>query len=119
MSILTVRLIKSFEYRTIKNVVMHNLDLDNLTVRQFIELIQRETQKFAPYKNNKFDTLKVYYHPHGMKPNHLVINLETDDDFLTDLDKTLTEYGLVPETELSFFNMAEYTHFKENPEMKW
>ena len=67
--------------------------------------------------------------------------METDDDFLEDESRTLASYGIgkyqsliisiygyliftfytfaVDETEISFFVMQDYLHYKENPETKW
>ena len=36
---LTVRVIKSFAYRTVKNVVLRGLDLDQLTVRELRDMV--------------------------------------------------------------------------------
>ncbi|KAG0348267.1 hypothetical protein BGZ54_004676, partial [Gamsiella multidivaricata] len=36
---LTIRVIKSFEYRTTKNLILHNIDLTATTVAQLRELI--------------------------------------------------------------------------------
>ncbi|KAF9353326.1 hypothetical protein BGX26_008900, partial [Mortierella sp. AD094] len=36
---LTIRVIKSFEYRTSKNLILHNIDLTNTTVGQLRALI--------------------------------------------------------------------------------
>jgi len=39
-STITIRLIKNFEYRTIKNMVLQNVNLETTTVEQLKELIR-------------------------------------------------------------------------------
>lgn len=39
-AILTVRCIKSFEYRTCKNLILHNVNLEVMTVGELKELIK-------------------------------------------------------------------------------
>eukprot|EP01095_Lingulamoeba_sp_RSL-Kostka_P015552 TRINITY_DN7201_c0_g1_i1.p1 TRINITY_DN7201_c0_g1~~TRINITY_DN7201_c0_g1_i1.p1 ORF type:complete len:135 (-),score=36.38 TRINITY_DN7201_c0_g1_i1:95-499(-) len=117
---LTFRLIKNFEYRNIKLLL---LKLNpSVTIKEVKELIQNEIQtqsKFRAIKTHQFDSLKIYYKPHGMKPNCLAINYNTDDDFLDDDDKTLGEYNIESESEISYFNMEDFLVFKENPEVKF
>lgn len=38
---LTVRLIKSFEYRTTKNAILKNLNLEELTVRDLVDMCKK------------------------------------------------------------------------------
>lgn len=40
-AVLTIRVIKSFEYRTTKNVILHHVDLTSLTVGALKELVQK------------------------------------------------------------------------------
>ena len=68
------------------------------------------------------DTLKVYFAAHGTKTQNLIINLDHDDDaspwFMTN-DKTLSDYKLENEAEISFFVKSQYDAFKAHPETKW
>ncbi|KAG7883043.1 hypothetical protein KL925_000438 [Ogataea polymorpha] len=80
------------------------------------------TSTARPRKGVNYDTLKIYTHAHGSKTMNLVINMDHDDDWILDLDdntRTLVDYGIANETELSIFNREEYEKFKANPEEKW
>ncbi|KAI9143352.1 hypothetical protein BKA69DRAFT_1061429 [Paraphysoderma sedebokerense] len=117
---LTVRLIRSFEYRTFKNLILKEVD-PNLTIAKLKELIQDTLKKSTGYKafqNNNFDALKLYVKAHGSKTSNLIINLDHDDWFLDD-NKTLKKYNIENETEISFFNRALYEAYKTHPETKW
>ncbi|KAF9935961.1 hypothetical protein BGZ65_002846 [Modicella reniformis] len=79
---LTIRVIKSFEYRTAKNLVLHNIDLTASTVAQLKEQIIE-------------NTLKLYTKAHGAKTMNLIINLDHDEDWiLDDNNKRLVDYGI-------------------------
>lgn len=39
-AVLTIRIIKSFEYRTTKNLILAHTDLENMTVGQLKELVR-------------------------------------------------------------------------------
>ncbi|KAJ2691711.1 hypothetical protein H4R19_006302, partial [Coemansia spiralis] len=60
--LVTIRVIKSFEYRTCRNIVLR-VDPAAMTVGELkqacLERIGSET-KFKPYRNVGFDTLKIY-----------------------------------------------------------
>ncbi|KAJ3123085.1 hypothetical protein HK098_002234 [Nowakowskiella sp. JEL0407] len=117
----TVRLIKSFEYRTFKNFVLHNINPAETTPFQLKEITLQEILKgpaFRPYHKVKFDTLKIYMKAHGAKTQNLIINLDHEDWILDDT-KTLLEQGIDGEVEISFFNREAYEAFKLNPEIKW
>jgi hypothetical protein len=98
-SILTIRIVKSFTYRNVKNHVLKDYDI---SVKRPIDLLNdvKEIIKtqgaFRPYRNIEYDTLKVYTHAHGSKTVNLVINFEHDDDWILDLksDKSLHEFGV-------------------------
>ncbi|KAJ3091835.1 hypothetical protein HK102_013218 [Quaeritorhiza haematococci] len=105
MSTLTIRLIKSFEYRTVKNLVLHDIDLEKMTVGELMQLVQE-------------NTFKLYVKAHGSKTTNLVINIEHDDIFM-DESKTLAAQGAEHETEISFFNKEAYIAYKAHPETKW
>lgn len=139
MATITVRLIKSFSYRTVKNHIFHNIDLTTTTVAQLLEKareIAKSGAGFRAYRTHAdlFDTVKVYTHAHGTKTMNLVVNFEHDADVkdetgkvvekswvLTDGNQNLTlkQCGVENETELSVFVRKEYEEFKQNPEEKW
>ncbi|KAM9988716.1 hypothetical protein ACTFIZ_012564 [Dictyostelium cf. discoideum] len=118
--ILIIRVIRSFEYRTIKNLILKDIDL-NTNVSDFKKLVSDKIQTtpgFTPFKTKQYDSMKIFFVPHGQKPNNLTINLENDHFFLNN-NKSLAENGVVYETEISFFVMEDYLKYKENPENKW
>ncbi|ODV60087.1 Aim29p ASCRUDRAFT_71131 [Ascoidea rubescens DSM 1968] len=122
-STITVRVIKSFAYRNVKSWVFHDIDLTKTTIRELMELMNQvilSNSLFRPFKTSKFDTLKLYTKAHGAKTMNLTINMEDDQLLiLKELDKTLYEYGVENETEISYFKMADYLEFKANPAEKW
>ncbi|KAJ1328703.1 hypothetical protein BSLG_009938 [Batrachochytrium salamandrivorans] len=105
---LTVRLIKSFDYRTFKNLVVQHIAKDML-VKDFKILVLE-------------NCLKLYVKAHGSKSQHLIINLDHDsgdDTYILDDAQTLASHGIEHETEVSFFNTSLYLAYKANPETKW
>ncbi|PRP88835.1 hypothetical protein PROFUN_00303 [Planoprotostelium fungivorum] len=120
--ILTIRVIRSFEYRTVKNLIIQNVSLSNTTVGQLKETIRQKitsTPGFKPFLTTSFDTLKIYSKAHGAKSQNLIINLEHDDDWtLSDDSAVLSSLGIEEETELSWYNKEQYDKFKSNPEVK-
>ncbi|VEU20951.1 DEKNAAC101878 [Brettanomyces naardenensis] len=123
--VLTVRIIKSFPYRNVKNHVFHHVDAEHTTARQFFDSIIHTINtegSLRPFRTVKFDTIKIYTHAHGTKTVNLVINMDHDDDWVLDLKdekKVLQDYGIENETELSIYNEDEYLAYKKNPEDKW
>ncbi|ODQ66846.1 hypothetical protein NADFUDRAFT_82542 [Nadsonia fulvescens var. elongata DSM 6958] len=123
LSVLTVRVIKSFPYRTVKYHVFQNVDITTVTAGEFLEKIQalvKTGSAFRAYRTVSLDTIKIYTKAHGSKSMNLVINFDDDAALiLSDLNKTLQEYDIQNETELSVFNREAYEEFKRNPEEKW
>ncbi|KAG0267318.1 hypothetical protein DFQ27_008878 [Actinomortierella ambigua] len=118
---LTIRVIKSFEYRTTKNLILHNVDLTTTTAKQLLDLVVEKiktTSGFKPYLNVQFDTLKLYTKAHGAKTMNLIINMEHDDWILNEND-VLADRGVENETEISIFNRALYEEYKKHPEIRW
>ncbi|KAI0637341.1 hypothetical protein C8Q77DRAFT_1097119 [Trametes polyzona] len=119
---LTVRVIKSFEYRTEKSLVLHHLNLETTTVGQLKETVRQAIQTqpaWKPYRNTTLDTIKLYTKAHGAKTTNLIINLDHDEWIFDDDSKTLAELGLENESEVSFFNRQAYEEFKKHPDTKW
>ncbi|KAF9538222.1 hypothetical protein EC957_007077 [Mortierella hygrophila] len=119
---LTIRVIKSFEYRTSKNLVLHNIDLTTTNVGQLRALIIEKiktTPGWKPYQTVVFDTLKLYTKAHGAKTMNLIINMDNDDWILSNDDEILTNRGIENETEISIFNRELYEAFKQHPDIKW
>ncbi|KAG2186828.1 hypothetical protein INT44_003054 [Umbelopsis vinacea] len=139
-AILTVRCIKSFEYRTCKNLVLH-VNLEVMTVGELKDMIRESkccalsfrtitailenpslltASGWKPYLNVKFDTLKLYTVAHGHKTQNLIINMDDDDKLIfKDDSATLSWLGFENETEISFFNFEAYEEYKKNPDIKW
>ncbi|WWC66941.1 uncharacterized protein I206_100848 [Kwoniella pini CBS 10737] len=118
---LTIRIIKSFEFRTQKSMVVKHLNLEELTVDNLMELVRKEikTQSgYKPYRTLVLDTMKLYTLAHGSKTTNLIINLD-HDEWILDPSKILKDIGAQNETEISFFNRESYDKFKLNPEVKW
>ncbi|KAN0115958.1 Uncharacterized protein family UPF0538 [Russula decolorans] len=121
-SIVTVRVIKSFEFRTERSLVLRDIDLDTTTVGDLKEIARNAIQTqpgWKPYRSAHFDTLKLYTQAHGAKTTNLIINLDHDEWILFDDGKTLSECGLENETEVSLFNRDLYESFKLNPQTRW
>ncbi|WWC57929.1 uncharacterized protein I303_100464 [Kwoniella dejecticola CBS 10117] len=118
---LTIRIIKSFEFRTQKSMVVKHLNLEELTVGALMELVRNEikTQSgYKPYRTLVLDTMKLYTLAHGSKTTNLIINLD-HDEWILDPSSILKDIGAQNETEISFFNRESYDKFKLNPEVKW
>ncbi|CAG7846244.1 SubName: Full=Uncharacterized protein {ECO:0000313/EMBL:CCA68849.1} [Serendipita indica DSM 11827] len=119
---ITVRIVKSFEYRVAKALVLHDLDLEKTTVGD-LKQKAREAIKtlpgWKPYRTLDLDTLKLYTKAHGAKTTNLIINLDHDEWILEDENAFLANIGFENETEVSFFNRADYNTFKASPEVKW
>ncbi|KAI0075818.1 hypothetical protein K474DRAFT_1708710 [Panus rudis PR-1116 ss-1] len=119
---LTVRVIKSFEYRTEKSLVLHHVNLETTTVGELKDLVRQTIQTqgaWRPYRNVQLDTLKLYTKAHGAKTSNLIINLDHDEWILDDDSKILADLGFENETEVSFFNRQLYEEYKAHPEVKW
>ncbi|GAA5845489.1 hypothetical protein JCM9279_003052 [Rhodotorula babjevae] len=119
---LTIRIIKSFTYRTTKNLLLPHVDCTTTTVGQLKDLCREQVKTatgFRPFRTVELDTLKLYTTAHGHKTTNLIINLESDDDILLDDSATLASVGIEHEGEISFFNGKLYEEFKNDPEQKW
>ncbi|KAH0830470.1 hypothetical protein J3R83DRAFT_1895 [Lanmaoa asiatica] len=119
---ITIRVIKSFEYRTERSLVLHKLNLETTTVGDVKKIVRQAIQTgtaWRPYRGVVLDTLKLYTKAHGAKTTNLIINLDHDDWILEDDTEILADVGLENETELSFFSRKTYESFKLNPEVRW
>lgn len=119
---ITVRVIKSFEYRNLKNLVLHHLDLEKMHPDELLRLCRQQissTPGWKAFQTVELDTFKLYTKAHGAKTTNLVINLDHDEWILEDQCKTLSDYGLEHESEISLFNRADYEQFKARPQQKW
>ncbi|KOS12470.1 hypothetical protein Malapachy_2886 [Malassezia pachydermatis] len=133
-AIITVRIIKNFEYRTMKALVLKDVDLTQLTAATLIDRCKQEVAKqpaFKAYRNviNSLgrlplglitDTLKLYTQAHGAKTTNLIINLDHPEWILDSNAPTpLSDLGVQNETELSLFHREAYDAFLAHPETRW
>ncbi|KAJ8514880.1 hypothetical protein ONZ45_g7626 [Pleurotus djamor] len=98
-AILTIRVIKSFQFRTERSLVLHDVNLETTTIGRLKEMVRE-------------DTMKLYSKAHGAKTTNLIINLDHDDWIFDDDSKLLVDLGFENETEVSFFNRDAYEQFK-------
>lgn len=146
--VITVRVIKSFEFRSMKAYVLPHVDLTTTTIAQLEETCRnhvRTSPAFKPFRSyaDSLTTLKLYTKAHGSKTTNLIINLDHPEWILepsnlpaliassanqiappsgeerTKHNTTLAQIGLENEAELSFFNMDAYTAFLSNPNTRW
>ncbi|PBK96536.1 hypothetical protein ARMGADRAFT_923529 [Armillaria gallica] len=118
---ITLRVIKSFEYRTEKSLVLHNVNLETTTIGQLKDSAREavKTQPgWKPYRNVVLDTLKLYTQAHSAKTTNLIINLDHDEWLFNDDTKILADVGFENETEVSFFSRELYEQFKQNPQVR-
>lgn len=120
--IVTIRLIRNFEYRTIRTIPIRDVDTQQ-TVDQFITRLLQEVKSVKgippPFKTHPYNTLKISHQAGSFKANDIVINLEGDETLILPGEKVLADCGVIAETEMSFFNLAEYQKYKLKPEKKW
>ena len=66
-SVLTIRIVKSFPYRNIKNYIMNSVDLKHTTAKKLLDDIRaiiNTTGGLRPYRNVEYDTVKIYTKAH-------------------------------------------------------
>ncbi|KAJ2877615.1 hypothetical protein IWW38_006532 [Coemansia aciculifera] len=117
---ITVRVIKNFEYRNSRNLIL-NVDTARITIGELKDICREHIAsdaKFKIFRGIKFDTLKLYTQAFGNKSQNLIINLGKDG-FLLDDRATLEFAGIRSETELSLFNMVAYDEYAKSPNNKW
>ncbi|KAM6078931.1 UPF0538 protein C2orf76 homolog isoform 1-T4 [Theristicus caerulescens] len=96
-STITVRLVRSFKHRNFRPVVYHGVNLDQ-TVKQFITFVRKDVPSRTglppPFKNYKYDTMKIIHQAHKSKTGELVVSLEDDDKLILKEDSTLKAAGV-------------------------
>lgn len=119
---ITIRVIKSFPYRIVKNLVLQHVDLGTITVIDLTKQVKDAIQTqpgWKVYKGCELDTFKLYTHAHGSKTTNLIINLDHDDWVFKDTKATLASLNVEHESEVSFFNYSAYLAFLADPTEKW
>ena len=129
----TVRVIKSLQYKNYRTLVFRDVDLRATTLGALEQLVRAriaETPGLAQYRACALDAWKTYYHKFGAKTSNPMINVPPRAAgpeaaradmalFLVDADASLWDLGVRDETELSFFSRADYDAYLEDPTMKW
>ncbi|KAJ2057459.1 hypothetical protein GGI17_005617 [Coemansia sp. S146] len=117
---ITVRIIKNFEYRISKNIILP-VDASRTTVGELKDICRKciaSETKFKIFRSIDFNTLKIYTQAFGNKTQDLIINTGKDG-FLLDDQATLEFAGIRNETELSFFNKDAYEAYVKSPKTMW
>ncbi|XP_076042523.1 UPF0538 protein C2orf76 homolog isoform X2 [Oratosquilla oratoria] len=119
---LSIRLIRSFEHRNLRNQVLHNVD-PQITTEELHDLVKEKistnTNLPPPFKKFEYDAFKIETQAHGFKTNDPVINCSDDENLILKPNVTLSDSGVKNETELSYFKLSDYLKYKENPTHKW
>ncbi len=120
--VVTVRLIRSFRHRNIRNLVLHLPT--TCTVGRLLQLAKErastDTSLPPPFRTFAYDALKVEHRAHGAKTSDPAINTEDDDRLLlTDMAASLASAGVENETSVSVFKMQDYLEYKRNPSVEW
>ena len=120
--VITVRLIRSFEHRNIRNVVYHHIDT-SMTCKDFMDFVLKDivsrTDIPPPFRNFDFNKMKIEHQAFGMKSNDPVINRENDEKLILRDEKSLADMGVINETVLSFFRLEDYKKYSLNPQLLW
>ena len=122
LALVTVRLIRSFEYQNITNVIYKDVDL-NQKVSDFMNFISKDiltNSKVLPrIRTHNFDTMKINHKAFGGKSVNPLMSSTNDEALILKLDLSLKDCGVGNETELSFFSFGDYEKWKKCPDRKW
>jgi hypothetical protein len=124
--VLGVRLIRSFPHRNIRRVTvkLQRGQLNELTEPELKRLVAdaaaKDTSLPPPFRTYAYDTLKIEHVAHGAKTSDPVINCENDEQLLLLADgRSVAQWGVKHETDLSFFKKSDYEAYKANPTLLW
>jgi len=110
-TILSIRLIRSFEHRNLRFFPLKAVDL-SWTTEQLMSVIKEHINTSSslppPFKKFDFDTFKIEHQAHGAKSNDPVINCENDDQLILKPGQKLNESNVRHETEIAFFKLSDY-----------
>ncbi|UJR22539.1 hypothetical protein I4U23_025588 [Adineta vaga] len=119
--ILSVRLVRSFEHRNIRNIILRSIDssgqMTGSELKQRILTMLPNEKLPPPFKTFAFDTLKIEHYPHQAKSNDVTVRRDGDDRFIIEDDKRLCDYNVVNGTEIAFFKRSDYEIYKKNPDL--
>jgi len=120
---ITIRLLRSFQHRTVKNMVLRNVDVNQTVGKLKSDVLTRlpnETSVPPPFRKMAYDTLKIEHQAHGAKTNDPLINKDADESLiLGDDTATLSQAGVKNETTITFFKYDDYLEYKNNPTLVW
>lgn len=114
MTLITVRIIKSFEYQTTKLLILRLPD-EVETVSQLMQLAKHTISSSAEWRVYhsvvaSLDTMKMHHVPHQAKSQNLMIN-EENPEF--DAGRTLQECGINGDDyEVTLYSRAMHDEFK-------
>jgi len=123
--VLGVRLIRSFQHRNIRRIVLKvsQEDLQGWTTQDLKRILDQkipsESSLPPPFKKYAFDTFKIEHLAHKAKTSDPVINRENDQELILKEDVSLAESGVQHETELSYFKLEDYEAYKVDPKLAW
>lgn len=113
----SIRLIRSFEHRNLRFFPLHQVDL-HWTTDQLKTAIQDHIDQSKnlppPFKKFDFDTLKIEHQAHGAKSNDPVMNCGSDELLILKPGQSLAEAHVRHETEIAFFQYADYLAYKRS-----
>uniref|UniRef100_A0A2P2I2L2 UPF0538 protein C2orf76 homolog n=1 Tax=Hirondellea gigas TaxID=1518452 RepID=A0A2P2I2L2_9CRUS len=119
---ITIRCIRSFEHRNMRNLVLQKVDL-SLTTDELKDLVISKLMSAPnfppPFRKYPFDTFKIETQAFSFKTNDPIINREDDDTLILKPERSLLEGGVKSETEISFFKLVDYIQYKKDPVMAW
>ncbi|XP_059085194.1 UPF0538 protein C2orf76 homolog [Tigriopus californicus] len=118
--IVCVRLIRSFQHRNIRHLVLKDVDWSQ-TVERFmvrvLEHIKTAPGLPPPFRKFDYDCMKIEHQAHGAKTSDPVINRSEDDLLILKPDQTLAEGGVKHETEIALFKRADYMAYQAHPDI--
>lgn len=110
-TILSIRLIRSFEHRNLRFFPLNCVDL-SWTTEKLMTVIKEHiaTSKSLPppFRKFEFDTLKIEHQAHGAKTNDPVMNCENDEELILKPGQSLSQSNIRHETEVAFFKLSDY-----------
>lgn len=121
LSTVTVGLVRSFQHRTVKHLVLKDINVNDNTdvfMSNLKTKLLKETSIPPPFRNFSYNTLKIEHQAHGAKTNDPLIN-RGDDSLILNPTLSLAENGVKNETVLLCFKKEDYDNYKKDPTLIW